>query len=49
MPPWGGMTVEGWQKVIAVATGAGMVQEAATAPSAVEGVLWTNTYVGTSP
>ena len=49
MPPWGDMTVEGWQKVIAFATSAGVVQETATAPSAVEGVRWTNTYVGTGP
>jgi hypothetical protein len=49
MPPWGDMTVAGWQKVIAFAIGAGMVQEAATAPSAAEGVLWTNAYVGPGP
>ena len=49
MPPWGDMTVEGWQKVIAFATGAGIVKEAATAPSAAEGVLWTNKYVGKGP
>lgn len=46
MPRWGSMTAEGWQKVINFSLGAGILKDAAKAPSAQEGVLWTNTYVG---
>jgi ABC-type nitrate/sulfonate/bicarbonate transport system substrate-binding protein len=49
MPQWGNMTVEGWQKVIDFSIGAGIVKDAAKAPSAVEGGLWTNQYVGKGP
>lgn len=46
MPKWGTMSAAGWQKVINFATGAGIVKDLAQAPSAKEGVLWTNKYVG---
>jgi ABC-type nitrate/sulfonate/bicarbonate transport system substrate-binding protein len=46
MPPWGTMSVAGWQKVINFATGAGIVKDLSQAPSNKEGVLWTNKYVG---
>jgi ABC-type nitrate/sulfonate/bicarbonate transport system substrate-binding protein len=49
MPQWGNMTVEGWQKVIDFSIGAGIVKDAAKAPLAAEGVLWTNKYVGKGP
>jgi hypothetical protein len=49
MPAWGTMSVEGWQKVLNFAAGAGMLKEPAKAPSAQEGVLWTNKYVGQAP
>ena len=46
MPRWGDMNVAGWQKVINFSKGAGIIKEPAKAPSAAEGVLWTNKYVG---
>lgn len=46
MPKWGNMTTQGWQKVIDFAAGAGIVKDKAKIPSAKEGVLWTNKYVG---
>lgn len=46
MPRWGDMTVEGWKKVLNFAIGAGIVKDAKKAPSAAEGVLWTNKFVG---
>jgi ABC-type nitrate/sulfonate/bicarbonate transport system substrate-binding protein len=46
MPTWGNMNEEGWQKVLNFALGAGMVKDKTKAPSAKEGVLWTNKYVG---
>ena len=46
MPAWGTMSVAGWQKVLNFAAGAGMLKEPSKAPSAQEGVLWTNKYVG---
>jgi NitT/TauT family transport system substrate-binding protein len=49
MPPWGNMSSEGWQKVINFSTGAGIVKDPSKAPSAKEGVLWTNKYVGKAP
>jgi NitT/TauT family transport system substrate-binding protein len=49
MPPWGNMTSEGWQKVINFSAGAGIIKDPAKAPSAAEGVLWTNKYVGKAP
>ena len=49
MPAWGTMSVAGWQKVLNFAAGAGMLKEPSKAPSAQEGVLWTNKYVGQAP
>lgn len=49
MPRWGNMSAEGWQKVINFSTGAGIVKDPSKAPSAKEGVLWTNKYVGKGP
>ncbi|HEX9444820.1 MAG TPA: hypothetical protein VGA73_11905, partial [Candidatus Binatia bacterium] len=46
MPKWGDMHTEGWQKVVNFATGSGIVKDKSKAPSAEEGVLWTNKYVG---
>ena len=46
MPTWGNMTSAGWQKVINFSTGAGIIKDPSKAPSAKEGVLWTNKYVG---
>ncbi|HEX2228129.1 MAG TPA: ABC transporter substrate-binding protein [Candidatus Binatia bacterium] len=46
MPTWGNMSSEGWQKVINFAGGAGIIKDPAKTPSAKEGVLWTNKYVG---
>lgn len=46
MPKWGDMTAEGWQKVINFSGGAGIIKDPSKAPSAKEGVLWTNKYVG---
>jgi ABC-type nitrate/sulfonate/bicarbonate transport system substrate-binding protein len=49
MPSWGDMNVAGWQKVIDFSKGAGIIKDPAKAPSAAEGVLWTNKYVGKGP
>ena len=49
MPLWGDMTEEGWQKVIDFATGAGLIEDPMKTPSAAEGVLWTNQFVGKAP
>jgi ABC-type nitrate/sulfonate/bicarbonate transport system substrate-binding protein len=46
IPPWGNMNQEGWQKVINFAAGAGILKDPSKTPSAKEGVLWTNKYVG---
>ena len=46
MPTWGNMNQEGWQKVVDFSTGAGIVKDRSKAPSAKEGVLWTNKYAG---
>jgi NitT/TauT family transport system substrate-binding protein len=46
MPAWGNMSPEGWQKVINFAAGAGIIKDPSKTPSAKEGVLWTNKYVG---
>ena len=46
MPKWGNMSEEGWQKVIDFASGAGIIKDKSKTPSAKEGVLWTNKYVG---
>jgi ABC-type nitrate/sulfonate/bicarbonate transport system substrate-binding protein len=46
MPPWGNMNQEGWQKVLDFSVGSGIVKERSKAPSAKEGLLWTNKYVG---
>lgn len=49
MPRWGDMNAAGWQKVIDFSKGAGIIKDPAKAPSAAEGVLWTNKYVGKGP
>lgn len=49
MPSWGNMTQEGWQKVINFSAGAGIIKDPSKAPSAKEGVLWTNKYAGKAP
>ena len=49
MPKWGNMTVEGWNKVINFAAGAGMLKDRAKIPTATEGLLWTNKFVGKAP
>ncbi|MBI4526235.1 MAG: ABC transporter substrate-binding protein [Deltaproteobacteria bacterium] len=49
MPRWGNMSSEGWQKVIKFAVAAKMVKDPAKTPSAAEGVLWTNKFVGKAP
>jgi ABC-type nitrate/sulfonate/bicarbonate transport system substrate-binding protein len=46
IPAWGNMTQEGWQKVINFSAGAGIIKDPSKTPSAKEGVLWTNKYVG---
>jgi len=46
MPRWGNMTTEGWKKVISFAAGAGIVKDPSKIPSAEEGLLWTNKFVG---
>jgi hypothetical protein len=40
------MDAKGWAKVINFATGTGILKDKSKAPSADEGVLWTNKYVG---
>jgi ABC-type nitrate/sulfonate/bicarbonate transport system substrate-binding protein len=49
MPLWGDMNAEGWQKVLNFSIGAGIVKDPSKAPSAEEGVMWTNKYVGKGP
>ena len=49
MPAWGDMNSKGWQKVINFASGAGIIKDPSKTPSAEEGVLWTNKYVGKAP
>jgi ABC-type nitrate/sulfonate/bicarbonate transport system substrate-binding protein len=46
MPTWGDMNQEGWQKVLNFSAGAGIIKDPSKTPSAKEGVLWTNKYVG---
>ncbi|MGE5216293.1 MAG: ABC transporter substrate-binding protein [Chloroflexota bacterium] len=46
MPTWGNMNQEGWQKVLDFSLGAGIIKDRAKAPSAKEGVLWTNKFAG---
>jgi NitT/TauT family transport system substrate-binding protein len=46
IPAWGDMSEKGWQKVLNFSTGSGIVKDPSKAPSAKEGVLWTNKYVG---
>jgi NitT/TauT family transport system substrate-binding protein len=46
MPRWGNMSAEGWKKVINFAAGAGIIKDKSKTPSAEEGVLWTNKFVG---
>lgn len=49
MPKWGNMSEQGWQRVIDFSLGAGIVKDPSKAPSAKEGLLWTNKYVGKGP
>jgi len=49
MPRWGNMSSEGWKRVINFAAGAGIIKDRAKTPSAEEGVLWTNKFVGKAP
>ncbi len=49
MPRWGNMTAEGWKKVIAFSAGAGIIRDPSKTPSAEEGLLWTNKFVGKAP
>jgi ABC-type nitrate/sulfonate/bicarbonate transport system substrate-binding protein len=49
IPKWGDMDQAGWQKVINFSLGAGILKDPSKAPSAKEGVLWTNKYVGKGP
>ena len=49
MPKWGNMTVDGWNKVINFAAGAGMLKDRAKIPTSTEGLLWTNKFVGKAP
>jgi NitT/TauT family transport system substrate-binding protein len=46
MPRWGNMSNEGWKKVINFAAGAGIIKDKSKTPSAEEGLLWTNKFVG---
>ena len=46
IPRWGNMSSEGWKKVINFAGGAGIIKDPAKVPSAEEGLLWTNKFVG---
>lgn len=46
MPRWGNMDSAGWKKVITFSTGAGIVKDPSKAPTADEGLLWTNKFVG---
>ncbi|MBI3001171.1 MAG: ABC transporter substrate-binding protein [Deltaproteobacteria bacterium] len=49
MPKWGNMSEAGWKKVLNFSLGAGILKDPSKAPSAKEGVLWTNKYVGKGP
>jgi len=49
MPLWGDMNAKGWQRVIDFSLGAGIIKDPKQTPSAAEGVLWTNKYVGKGP
>ena len=49
IPRWGDMNQDGWQKVLNFSTGSGIIKDPSKAPSAKEGVLWTNKYVGKAP
>jgi hypothetical protein len=49
MPRWGNMTVEGWNKIINFASGAGMLKDRSKIPTSTEGLLWTNKFVGKAP
>jgi NitT/TauT family transport system substrate-binding protein len=49
IPRWGNMSSEGWKKVINFAAGAGIIKDRAKIPSAEEGLLWTNKFVGKAP
>ena len=49
MPRWGNMTVDGWNKIINFASGAGMLKDRAKIPTSTEGLLWTNKFVGKAP
>ncbi|MBM4260196.1 MAG: ABC transporter substrate-binding protein [Deltaproteobacteria bacterium] len=49
MPRWGNMTTDGWNKVINFAHGAGMLKDRSKIPTATEGLLWTNKFVGKAP
>jgi NitT/TauT family transport system substrate-binding protein len=49
MPRWGNMDAAGWKKVISFSTGAGIVKDPSKAPTAEEGLLWTNKFVGKAP
>jgi hypothetical protein len=49
MPKWGNMTVDGWNKIINFAAGAGMLKDRAKIPTATEGLLWTNKFIGKAP
>ncbi|MBI2361699.1 MAG: hypothetical protein HYV04_22780, partial [Deltaproteobacteria bacterium] len=46
---WGNMTEKGWRKVLNFSIGAGIVKDPSKAPSAKEGILWSNKYVGKGP
>jgi ABC-type nitrate/sulfonate/bicarbonate transport system substrate-binding protein len=46
IPRWGDMTTEGWKKVINFSSGAGIIKDRSKTPSAEEGILWTNKFVG---
>jgi len=46
MPLWGDMNAKGWQRVIDFSAGSGIIKDPKQTPSAAEGVLWTNRYVG---
>jgi ABC-type nitrate/sulfonate/bicarbonate transport system substrate-binding protein len=49
MPSWGNMDSAGWKKVISFSTGAGIIKDPSKAPTAEEGLLWTNKFVGKAP
>ena len=49
IPRWGNMNAEGWAKVINFATGAGILKDRSKIPTATEGLLWTNKFVGKAP